>query len=378
MASVTPPVDPRLAARGEAAAAAREEGIRPVVALPRRGASGLVIGIGIAVAALLLFFVLNARRQTATQPPVTARGVDTGTAPPPPLYVPPAPVPAPPLPVTVAPPPARPLPVVVAQPRPSPPPPPAPPVYIQQPPPFQPPAPPARSSNSPALVIDTTSAPPTPPPGAGAQQAAVDAQALGGQQGGGRVKAGVFANRGWTVAQGTLIPAVLETAFDSTRPGFARAIVSRDVRGFDGARILIPRGSRLTGEYRSDIQPGQKRALINWTRLIRPDGVTIALASPASDTLGRGGVSGHYNSHFWERFAGAILQSALDVGVNLASRAASSSVVVALPGSTQTLAPQLLQSARIVPTITVPAGTSLSVFVARDLDFSGTGTGKGQ
>ena len=188
----------------------------------------------------------------------------------------------------------------------------------------------------------------------------------------------MFANRGWTVAQGTLIPAVLETAFDSTRPGFARAIVSRDVRGFDGARILIPRGSRLTGEYRSDIQPGQKRALINWTRLIRPDGVTIALASPASDTLGRGGVSGHYNSHFWERFAGAILQSALDVGVNLASRAASSSVVVALPGSTQTLAPQLLQSARIVPTITVPAGTSLSVFVARDLDFSGTGTGKGQ
>jgi type IV secretion system protein VirB10 len=376
MASVTPPVDPRLAARGDAAEA-RGEGVRPVVALPRRGASGLVIGIGIAVAALLLFLVLNARRQTATQPPVTARGVDTIAAAPPPLYIPPVPAPLPP-PVTVTPAPDRPLPVVVApQPRPSPPPP-APPVYIQQPPPYQPPPPPARTSNSPALVIDTTSAPPAPPQVIVAAQAAADAQALGGTQGGGRVRAGVFANRGWTVAQGTLIPAVLETAFDSTRPGFARAVVSRDVRGFDGARILIPRGSRLTGEYRSDIQPGQKRALINWTRLIRPDGVTIALASPASDTLGRGGVSGHYNGHFWERFAGAILQSALDVGVNLASRAAtnaSSSVVVALPGSTQTLAPQLIQSARIVPTITVPAGTSLSVFVARDLDFSGTGKG---
>ncbi|MBV9930523.1 MAG: TrbI/VirB10 family protein [Alphaproteobacteria bacterium] len=378
MASVTPPVDPRLAARGDAAAA-REDGVRPVVALPRRGASGLAIGIGIALVALLLFIVLNARRQTASQPPVTARGADAGTAAaPPPLYVPPAVAPAPPPPVQVAlaPPQPRPLPVVAA-PRPAPPPPPAPPVYIQQPMPIPQPVP-QRSSNSPALVIDTTNAPPTPPPAIAAQQAATDAQALGGQQGGGRVRAGVFANRGWTVAQGTLIPAVLETAFDSTRPGFARAVVSRDVRGFDGARILIPRGSRLTGEYRADVQPGQKRALINWTRLIRPDGVTIALASPASDTLGRGGVSGHYNSHFWERFAGAILQSALDVGVNLASRAASSSVVVALPGSTQTLAPQLLQSARIVPTITVPAGTSLSVFVARDLDFSGTGSGKGQ
>ena len=36
-----------------------------------------------------------------------------------------------------------------------------------------------------------------------------------------------------------------------------------------------------------------------------------------------------------------------------------------------TLAPALLQSARIVPTVTVPAGTSISVFVARDLDFTG-------
>jgi type IV secretion system protein VirB10 len=135
--------------------------------------------------------------------------------------------------------------------------------------------------------------------------------------------------------------------------------------------VLIPRGSRLTGEYRSDIQPGQKRALINWTRLIRPDGVTIALGSPTADTLGRGGVRGKYNSHFFERFAGAILQSALEVGVNVASRqAAGGGVVVALPGSTQNLGQSLLQSSRIVPTLTVPAGTSISVFVARDLDFS--------
>jgi type IV secretion system protein VirB10 len=373
MASVTPPVDPRVAARPPAP---EGEGVRPVVALPRSGLPPLAIAIAIAVAALLLFFVLNARRQTATQPPVTARGADTAlTSPPPPLYIPPAAAPAPP-PVLVATPP-RPLPVVTAPPRPVPPQP-APPVYIQQQQPPRPipmpPLPPPRTSNSPTLVIDTTSAPPVPSPAIAQAQATSDAQALGGTQGGGRVRAGVFANRSVTVAQGTLIPAVLETAFDSTRPGFARAVVSRDVRGFDGTRILIPRGSRLTGEYRSDIQPGQKRALINWTRLLRPDGVTVALASPATDTLGRGGVSGHYNGHFWERFAGAILQSALDVGVNLATRAASSSVVVALPGSTQTLSPALLQSARIVPTITVPAGTSISVFVARDLDFSGTGS----
>ncbi len=191
-----------------------------------------------------------------------------------------------------------------------------------------------------------------------------------GDQSVARVRSGIFANRSTTVAQSTLIPAVLETAFDSRRPGFARAIVSRDVRGFDGTKVLIPRGSRLTGEYRSDIQPGQKRALINWTRLIRPDGVTIAIGSPTADTLGRGGVRGNYNSHFFERFTGAILQTALDVGANLASRQVAGGVVVALPGSTQNLGQQLLQSSRIVPTLTVKAGTSISVFVARDLDFA--------
>jgi type IV secretion system protein VirB10 len=180
----------------------------------------------------------------------------------------------------------------------------------------------------------------------------------------------VLANRGTTVAQGALIPAVLETALDSTRPGFARAIVSRDVRGFDGTKVLIPRGSRLIGEYRSEVAPGQRRALVIWTRLIRPDGVTIAIGSPAGDPLGRGGIRANVNSHFFERFAGAILQSGLDIGVNLASRAGGGTVVV-LPGQVQGSLGQLVQPQQITPTLTVRQGTSISIFVARDLDFTG-------
>src|SRR3546814_16795973 len=64
-----------------------------------------------------------------------------------------------------------------------------------------------------------------------------------------RSRAGSMSNRSTTVPQGTLIPAVLETAFNSTGSGFARALVQRDIYGFDGARVLIPRGSRLIGEY---------------------------------------------------------------------------------------------------------------------------------
>jgi len=182
------------------------------------------------------------------------------------------------------------------------------------------------------------------------------------------MRASALANRSNTVAQGVLIPAVLETAFDSTRPGFARALVSRDVRGFDGTKVLIPRGSRLIGEYRSETAPGQKRALITWTRLIRPDGVTIGMDSPAVDTLGRGGIAASVNSHFFERFAGALLQSTIEVGRTFAGRAATGSVVV-VPGSSAAGALQGVSSNSIVPTLKVPAGKSISVFVAHDLDF---------
>lgn len=191
-----------------------------------------------------------------------------------------------------------------------------------------------------------------------------------GQAGAGRARATRLANPSSTVPQGAVIQAVLETALDSNRPGFARAIVSRDVRSFDGTRVLIPRGSRLFGEYQSDLGQGQKRALITWQKLTRPDGVQIAINSPSADQLGRAGVGGKVNTHFFERFSGAILQSVLDVGVAIASReAAGDTVVIGLPGSSQTVINPETQSMK--PTLRIRNGTGVSVFVARDLDFSG-------
>lgn len=184
-----------------------------------------------------------------------------------------------------------------------------------------------------------------------------------------RVKASRFKKPGLTVPQGTIIPAVLETALDSTRPGALRALVQRDIHAFDGSRVLIPRGSRLYGTYEAGLERGQNRALIEWTRLIRPDGVTIALNSPASDPLGRAGIKGKVDGKFLQRFGGAILESVLDIGVGVAAREASDGVIVALPGSTQNVSPARSQ-ADVTPTLKVRHGTSVSVFVARDLDFS--------
>ncbi|MAO04764.1 MAG: conjugal transfer protein TrbI [Citromicrobium sp.] len=186
-----------------------------------------------------------------------------------------------------------------------------------------------------------------------------------------RVRARRFENPAYTVPLGTIIPAVLETALDSTRSGSARAIVQQNVFAFDGSRVLIPRGSRLYGQYEGDLKAGQNRALVTWTRLMRPDGVTIALESDASDQLGRAGIRGRVDSKFFQRFGGALLQSVLDIGVGIATREATDGLIVALPGSVQNVT--RIDQQQVTPTLTVKHGTSISVYVARDLDFLDVG-----
>jgi type IV secretion system protein VirB10 len=171
------------------------------------------------------------------------------------------------------------------------------------------------------------------------------------------------------IAQGAVIPAVLETALNSDLPGYARALVSRDVRSFDGSRILIPRGSRLVGQYKSGLQTGQTRMLIVWTRLLRPDGITIDLGSPTTDDLGVAGLSGKVDRHLLQRYGSAVLLTAVG---GLASVGGSSNTVVIGTGAQgASAATAALQTdGKISPTVRVMQGAPIQVFVARDLDFS--------
>jgi type IV secretion system protein VirB10 len=171
-----------------------------------------------------------------------------------------------------------------------------------------------------------------------------------------------------TVVQGTLIPAVLETAIDTDVPGFARAVVSQDVRSFDGSRVLIPRSSRLIGEYKGVTQAGQRRAFLMWTRLVRPDGVSIALASPAADFSGQAGIGGQVNSHFLSRFGSSILLSILGGAGSLVSGGASTVVV---SGGQSAASVAAARDGSRPPTIKVRQGEPIRVFTARDLIFDG-------
>ncbi|MFT3816325.1 MAG: TrbI/VirB10 family protein [Rubrivivax sp.] len=266
-----------------------------------------------------------------------------------------------------------------------------------------PPSPPAATAepdlrsaraNAPALIVDMPSSVAAPVPAPAASAAAGEAPAprpaerapRGSQQpltaeesfadriGNGGVdtaSASRLADPANTVVQGSLIAAVLETALDSDLPGYARAMVSHDVRSFDGSRVLVPRGSRLIGQYKSNVANGQKRAYLLWSRLLRPDGVSLALASPATDFAGNTGLAGEVDTHFIERFGSAVMLSVVDLF------AAIGTATAIISGTQSAAAVAAQRDGQIPPTIRVPQGTPIRVFVARDLDFSTVAGGDG-
>jgi type IV secretion system protein VirB10 len=174
------------------------------------------------------------------------------------------------------------------------------------------------------------------------------------------------------IPQGAVIPAVMETAINSDLPGLARAMVTRDIKSFDGSTVLIPRGSRVIGQYKSGVAMGASRVFVIWTRVIRPDGVSIQIASPAADPLGRGGLEGKVDRHFFGRFGGSILMSVLNAGVAAIGNARSTSqIYIGSASEAANLAGTVMKSDQVAPTIQTAQGAPVTIFVARDLDFSG-------
>ena len=143
------------------------------------------------------------------------------------------------------------------------------------------------------------------------------------------------------------------------------------MRSFDGTEILIPRGSRLIGQYRSGLAIGESRAFVVWTRLILPTGVAINLASPVTDPLGRAGLGGKVDRHFLQRFGSAILLSIIGAGAEIAAaESGSNQVVITSSAQAYGVAQTALQSSvNIPPTIRIPQGAPIRIFVARDLIF---------
>lgn len=187
------------------------------------------------------------------------------------------------------------------------------------------------------------------------------------------VRAARLPNRHLMVTQGTAIPCVLETAMSSDVAGFVSCVVERDVVSDSGQVVLMEKGTQIVGEYRSTLRRGSRRMFVLWTRAKTPTGVIVALSSPATDALGRSGFDGEIDNHFFERFGGALLLSIVnDAGQIAATRLSQANVQVnSMQNSGQSAAAIATeQSINIPPTLYKNQGELVSVFVARDLDFS--------
>ncbi|MGC1457395.1 MAG: type IV secretion system protein VirB10 [Steroidobacteraceae bacterium] len=169
------------------------------------------------------------------------------------------------------------------------------------------------------------------------------------------------------LAKGAFIDCTLETAIDSSLPGMTTCITATDTFGVDGKVVLLERGSKLIGETRGQVQQGAARLFVLWTEARTPTGVVVPLASPGTDSLGRSGLDGEVDRHFWQRFGAAILVSMVD---GAAQAAEHSSTVIYDTSTSQNVATEALKgSIGIAPTITKHQGDRIQILVARDLDF---------
>ncbi|HZZ33052.1 MAG TPA: type IV secretion system protein VirB10 [Phenylobacterium sp.] len=185
----------------------------------------------------------------------------------------------------------------------------------------------------------------------------------------GQVRATRLPNRNFLIVAGSSIPCLLQTAMDTATPGYVSCVIPRDVYSDNGAVVLLEKGARVLGEYRSSLRQGQKRLFVLWTRAVTPAGVAIRLESPAADALGRAGFDGDLDTHFWDRFGGALLLSIVDDGSYALAGNGGASNTARVPSDAAAVA--LQNSINIPPSLRKAQGSEVSIFVAQDFDFSG-------
>ncbi len=185
------------------------------------------------------------------------------------------------------------------------------------------------------------------------------------------------------ITAGSVLPAALITGIDSELPGLITAQIREDVYDTKtGKYMLIPRGSRLVGLYKSDTATGQSRIQVAWTRLIFPDTTSIDLQDmPGADVGGFAGLGGVVDNNYGRIFSAALLTSIIAAGLQLSQPQNSSILTNPSAGQavSQAVGQQLAQTStqiinkqlNIPPKIYVAKGYPFLVTVDRDIVLPG-------
>lgn len=177
----------------------------------------------------------------------------------------------------------------------------------------------------------------------------------------------------YTLQAGSVISAALVTGIRSDLPGQITAQVTANVYDSPTGRLLlIPQGSKLVGEYDSQVSFGQNRVLLAWTRLILPDGSSVILErQPGADAAGYAGLQDSTNYHWGGIAKAALLSTILGVGAQAGGSGDSDLVRAVRQGTSDTVSQTGQQIVRrqlnIQPTLTIRPGYPFRVIVTYDL-----------
>ena len=175
------------------------------------------------------------------------------------------------------------------------------------------------------------------------------------------------------LSRGTLLPCVLKTKIVTDYPSVPICILTKDIYSSNGDVLLMRAGTTFMGEQKKVIKQGKARVFVNWTTA--QDGkVRIKIDSLGTDTLGASGAPAWVDTHFWERFGGAIMLSFVDDAFKTVSNNLSKSdnriSYDSTTDSMNNMASIALENTiNIPPTAYINQGTMLYILVPRDVDF---------
>jgi len=177
------------------------------------------------------------------------------------------------------------------------------------------------------------------------------------------------------MTRGKLIPCTVLPAIDTTLAGIVTCVTGEDATGADNKVSLMDRGTICTGKQGGGITQGQRRVGIIWQRCETPQHVMVPLACDAADFLGRPGIPGQVDNHFWNRFGAAIALSLItDIGPYLIAtrQTGNNNTTVSFPpitGPKDVMSEVLKSTVNIPPTITQPHAAQVLIYLAGDVDF---------
>lgn len=186
------------------------------------------------------------------------------------------------------------------------------------------------------------------------------------------------------VPENTAIPCSLDYRFVSDRAGKIRCTIADDIWSASGNTKLIEKGTTATGIYQTGAETGmthgQGRAFLIITKLRtrQPPYLDIPLVDTrAAGELGEAGVDGWIDSHFSERFGGALLVGMIPDVAAWASDSAGQKDrnTDYTENSRQAMADMarttLENSINIPPTVHKNQGEIINLVSGQDIDFSG-------